>query len=439
MTDLLDRPPVAPGVDEVRLPVADAPRTARPADVSVAGRAAMALFSAAAGVIHLTMVPSHMQASAVDGVLFAVAGWAQIALAVALAVRPRRVVLWLTIALNLAFVGAWAVSRLWGWPFGAHEGVAESASFIDLTTVGFEIALVLCAVAWLVRPQLGASWSDKEFVVASVIPLAVVALATGALMAPSTADHAGAGHSHSDELATGDGHTHAEAGEDNRGFAALVNGQEHEGMAHSHGDDVALTPQEQAQLDTELAWTQPLIDNSSTLAAAKAAGYTEAGPFSPGLGLHLMPPMDKMRIGGDGVLDTQAEVESAYLIYDGIEDSSRLAGFMYIAVGVQGEPQGFAGPNDHWHFHTNTCVVFADGKIQSPLGADRSATQEQCSRFGGTLIENTGYMVHVWNVPGYENPDGLFGNLTPAITCPDGNYFTIPDEEIGYTRTICRT
>lgn len=209
-------------------------------------------------------------------------------------------------------------------------------------------------------------------------------------------------------------------------------------MRHGHGEDVALTPEEQAQLDTQLSWTQPLIDNYPTLAAAKAAGYTEAGPFAPGLGLHLTPPAGKMRIGGDGRIDSQAEVEGAYLIYDGIEDSSRLAGFMYMAVGVQGEPEGFAGPNDKWHFHTNTCVVVAEGKIQSPLGADRSATQEQCDRFGGTLIEDTGYMVHLWNVPGYENPDGLFGNLTPAITCPDGSYYTIPDEEIGFTRTICR-
>ena len=84
-------------------------------------------------------------------------------------------------------------------------------------------------------------------------------------------------------------------------------------------------------------------------------------------------------------------------------------------------------------------MVFPDGTTGRPLGADRSATQELCDRFGGTLLENTGYMVHVWPVPGYEFPEGQFGNLTPAITCPDGTYFTIPEDEIGYTRTICRT
>jgi hypothetical protein len=38
MTDLLDRPPVAPAVDEVRLPLADAPRTGKSPGVDDDGR-----------------------------------------------------------------------------------------------------------------------------------------------------------------------------------------------------------------------------------------------------------------------------------------------------------------------------------------------------------------------------------------------------------------
>jgi hypothetical protein len=438
MTDLLNRPAVAPGTNEIVLPVADAPTPVdRTFELSAACRIALAMLSGAAGLIHLVMVPGHTQEAAVDGVLFAIAGWVQVGLAVVLAARPRRPWLWATIVVNLVFIGAWAISRVWGMPFGAHAGQSESAGFVDLTTVGFEAALVVVAAVLLLRPTVASSWSDAEFVLASVVPLAVVALTTGALMAPSTADHATAGHAHGDELVAGDGHTHASEPDDDKGFAALVNGQDHEGMAHSHGADEPLTADEQAALDAQLAGTQVLQDRYPTLADAKAAGYTEAGPFSPGLGLHLMPPIEKMTLAGDGVFDTAAELESAFLIYDGIEQDASLAGFMYMAYGVQGEPQGFAGPNDHWHFHTNTCVVFTDGKVEAPLGADRSATQAQCDRFGGRLIENTGYMVHLWNVPGYENPDGMFGNLTPALTCPDGTYHTISDEEIGFVRTLC--
>ena len=35
-------------------------------------------------------------------------------------------------------------------------------------------------------------------------------------------------------------------------------------------------------------------------------------------------------------------------------------------------------------------------------------------------------MVHVWTVPGYESPQGVFSELNPKMTCPDGTYFTVP-------------
>ena len=102
-------------------------------------------------------------------------------------------------------------------------------------------------------------------------------------------------------------------------------------------------------------------------------------------------------------------------------------------------PEGFIGDADIWHYHTNTCVVFTENGIDSPLGADGDATQEQCAEFGGSLIQNTGYMVHVWSVPGYESSDGLFSNLNPALRCPDGTYHQVPEDEIGPGTTTCRS
>jgi hypothetical protein len=435
MTDLLDRPTVVPGTAETVLPVGDAPEPARPPlAVSAPGRIALAMLCGAAGVIHLVMVPTHTQLSTAEGVAFAIAGWTQLGLAVLLAARPTRPLLALAISANVVFIGAWAMSRIWGLPYGSHVWEAESASFVDLTVVGFEAALILVASVLLWRPGAASSWSDSDYVLASVLPIAVVVLTTAALMAPSTADHThatGAG----EMLVAGDGHQHsheADAGDD-RGFSLLGNGHQHE------SEIVELDDATQAALDREIAATAVLVERYPTLAAAKAAGYTEAGPFSPGLGLHLMPPVDKMGLGGDGRFDTTAELESPFLIYDGIEPDAPLAGFMYIAFGVAGEPEGFSGPNDHWHFHTNVCITMNNGKVEAPLGADRAATQEQCDRFGGRLIPDTGYMVHVWSVPGYENPDGMFAELTPSIECPDGTYHTIPDEEIGFVRTLCRS
>jgi hypothetical protein len=54
------------------------------------------------------------------------------------------------VAVNLACVAAWAVSRTAGLPFGAHVGHAETVSFVDGACVALEVAAVLVAVALLV-------------------------------------------------------------------------------------------------------------------------------------------------------------------------------------------------------------------------------------------------------------------------------------------------
>jgi hypothetical protein len=71
------------------------------------------------------------------------------------------------------------------------------------------------------------------------------------------------------------------------------------------------------------------------------------------------------------------------------------------------------------------------------LGADASATQELCDQYGGRLIANTAYMVHVWPVPGYESDEGMFSNLNSKLTCPNGTYYTVPMDEIGHRTNVC--
>jgi hypothetical protein len=190
----------------------------------------------------------------------------------------------------------------------------------------------------------------------------------------------------------------------------------------------------QEQLDAQLAQTQTLVERYPTIADAEAAGYRRAGPFSPGLGTHYI---NFGQFLGDGVMDADG-ISKAALIYDGLEPDSPIAGFMYYVMGDQ-EPEGFIGPNDHWHYHTNTCIVFKDGNIEAPLGADMSdVTQEQCARYGGTLLGVTGYMVHVWTVPGYESKESTFSEVNPEITCPDGTYYRKSFDELGFSTTMCR-
>jgi hypothetical protein len=143
-------------------------------------------------------------------------------------------------------------------------------------------------------------------------------------------------------------------------------------------------------------------------------------------------------MNADGDMDPE-DLAAPMLIFDGVTPDAPLAGFMFLAYGTNSEPAGFAGPNDHWHYHENVCIVYEpDGTIDTPLGADLDGvTSEMCADHGGVLIAFTGYMVHVWNVPGYESPDGTFTELNPKITCPDGTYHTIDIEDLGTKDTVC--
>jgi hypothetical protein len=214
-------------------------------------------------------------------------------------------------------------------------------------------------------------------------------------------------------------------------FAALSNGHQHE-----HGDDEPLTTEERVTLSRQLAATADLVERYPTIADAEAAGWTRSGPFSPGLGTHYSSP--DYVLNSDGDMDPE-DLAAPVLVYDGLEPDAALAGFMYTAYGTQEEPEGFAGPNDHWHYHESVCIVMReDGTIDTPFGADlEGVTEGMCTDVGGRWIENTGYMVHVWNVPGYESPDGMFTELNPAITCPDGTYERIEIADLGDKDTVC--
>jgi len=399
MTDLLARPDGAAPPEE-----AAAPAPGRGLALSTL---VLACLSAGAGVIHLVMAPSHVGESAVEGAGFLVAGWLQVGLAVALVRRdpPRRPLLWSVAAANAVLIALWAVSRTAGLPVGAHAGHAARVSFVDVTTVAFEAILVVGALALLWRPMTAAG-ARAGGPVALAVPLVVVALTTAAIASPSARDHAAGEHG-----THGTDHDHgAAAAVDDRGLSLLRNG-------HDHGaaPPVELDEATQAELDDQLAVTRTLIDRYPTVAAAEAAGYDRVGPFLPGLGAHFIPPNGDYV---DGTV-TDSELVSPLLVFDGTEPDARLAGFMYVAVNQGTEPEGFAGPNDHWHFHENVCLVDRpEGGFDTPFVADQDVTEEMCTTIGGRFAPLIQHMVHVWVVPGYESSEGLFSDINPALDCP---------------------
>ena len=407
------------------------PRSASP------GTWLLAALLAGAGIIHLVMVPVHWDGSTTDGVLFLVAGWVQLALAVLTVVRRTRGLLVAAIVTSGACLAGWIASRTVGLPVGAHAGASEPVGFVDGVAAALELAAIVVAVVLLAfTPAFGGSRRRAAPVIAA--SLGALALTAVAIASPSARTHGGTDHGHAEEAAGGHAHEEPAGSVDDLGFAALANGQMGD---HSHGGsgstEVAEPSIESADvgaLSEQLALTAPLVAAYPTLADAEAAGYRQAGPFSPGLGIHYNPPT--YTSSNDGVMDA-ADIANAILIYDGIEPDARLAGFMYMAY-QDTEPEGFVGDLDRWHYHTAVCVVFTSDGIDTPFGADLTGvTPEMCQAEGGALLDFTGYMVHVWTVPGYESELGVFSDLNPALTCPDGTYHRIPTAEIGDADTTC--
>jgi hypothetical protein len=435
MTDVLDRLQPTPMPEESPAQ----PRLRPPFEVSQAGRILLATLSAAAGVIHLVMVPSHMGESTIEGVGFAVAGWVQIILAMLIITAPSRAALRATIVANLAFIGAWVVSRTAGLPFGDHAGHAESVGFLDLTCVGIEVGLIVAAGALLARPALGSSLHGPQLTMAAVVPIGVLALATGALASPGARNHAAGSHG---EHATGHssamsaGHDHGAAATDDLGLGMLHNGH-HEKMKYTK-----LGAADQAKLDELLGISRGVAAKYPTLGDAIDAGFTRAGPFAPGLGIHYTAPWLAQGLNPDGVMDANDMAHPMIAIFDGTERSAKFAGFMYYSVAAD-KPEGLPGQNDTWHYHTNICIKPAADGIDAPLGADRPMDPKDCAALGGSSMPKTQWMVHVWSVPGYEvaaSKGGVFAEVNPKIKCADGTYFIMPISQMAnHPTNACRS
>ena len=111
------------------------------------------------------------------------------------------------------------------------------------------------------------------------------------------------------------------------------------------------------------------------------------------------------------------------MIYDGTSPTSKIVGLMYYSIGAD-PPEGFAGPNDHWHRHSHVCTKFSSAGIEVPFPADADVSKEQCTQVGGFFMSITGYMVHAWVVPSWESPQGVFSHENVNVRCADGTYNT---------------
>lgn len=287
----------------------------------------------------------------------------------------------------------------------------------------------------------GGSDSDSD-AEAKDTPVEQSADAAGDEHAAGSHDMEGMDHSAGDMEGMDHGagaHDHADGGADggaDKGLGMLSNGH-HEAMEYTELDAPT-----QEQLDQMIELSRQAVADYPTLADAHAAGWRNAGPFSPGLGLHVTAKWAAKGMNPDGVVDAEDASNPMIVIYDGTDPAAKVAGFMYYSV-AEDQPEGFPGKNDFWHYHTNVCAVFTPEGTEAPFGADRSVSKKQCDSVGGVLMPKTQWMVHVWSIPGYEVDQadgGIFAEVNPKLDCPDGSYYIMPMKDWkDHPESICKS
>lgn len=178
---------------------------------------------------------------------------------------------------------------------------------------------------------------------------------------------------------------------------------------------------ERARLGEQLARAREVALRLPTVADALAAGYEPTTPYAPGTGAHYGRDSDTQPPGAP--LDVGRPQS---LLYDGTDPGSRVVGLMYVQLGGDAAPEGFAGPLDTWEPFRGQCLAADSTDPLFPTAA--SVTEADCVAAGGRHLDVTAWIQHVWVVPGWEAPGGVFADANTDIVCADGGTGTDPVE-----------
>jgi hypothetical protein len=352
-------------------------------------------------------------------------------------------------AINLAIAGVWVLSRTAGVPIGPNAGTAEPVGFPDSLATGLEVAVALGAVALAVRPMLLRRPLRSGLIVPGIAVIGSLALvgATAAALTPRFAGEHHGGTTDVAAVAAADGHDHGgtapATGTDDTGAAAAAPAATDD----HHGTDAAMPvtsafaagtspcelsgppvsennvavddeghahrgPTEQVDVDAatraQLQMQQEAARQAAamfpTVAHAEAAGYHKSTPYVPCIGAHYT------NVSLVAVFDP---LKPSELLYDGTEPDSKIVGLSYLVFHPGGEPEGFAGPNDHWHQHNSNGGLCLDGALV--VGAEDTTPEECAARGGRKVILEDIWMLHDWVVPGWECSWGVFAPECPEL------------------------
>jgi len=383
-------------------------------------------FSLGAGVIHFAYSGEHFDVGWAHGTFFAVVAWFQISWAVGIMVRPSRTVLALGAVVNALVIGTWIMSRVWGIPIGPGAWDPEPIALADALATGLEVGIVAISLAVLARPALAQQSVRPSVGMAGigVTGLAVAVVSTLALAPAFASDHhygsegEAAGHTHGDDAAAQGADQHAATGEHVEGHTNVViaadgtsaceqSGYGNEGNAgHGHRGPVPFSPLDAKTRDTlaaQVEQSDEVVAKYPTAAAAEAAGWRRITPYVPCIAAHYL---------NSSVLDgTFDPAMPEILLFDGTDPDSHIVGLSYLVfTDPDSPPPGFAGDNDPWHIHRQLCIG-AEGVV-----GDENTSDEQCEARGGRVVPlNNLWMMHMWNVPGWDSRWGQFSSEHPDL------------------------
>jgi len=363
--------------------------------------------SAAAGAIHAAAAGSHAELTTLSR-LFAVAAVAQIGWAAASLWRPGRRTVFAGVAINLAVLGAWGVTRR--ADIDAVEGLeqAQSVGFADGLAAGLAVVAAVGAalsLGTIVLPRL------TRAVVPAIV--AVIAVATVPAMATphdhddhapdaelAAGHHDDPGHAHDDSHGDADHHDPAtDADADPDPDPDEVATSEELGYPASFASFLDQAPSAEARTRAE----QLIIDTHEAMrafpdeAAIQAGGFVSIGDGATGWEhyIHLG------RILDPAVLDP-AGIESIVLKVDP-DGTKEVASAMYLLPFGQtmDDVPEIAGDLTEWHDHQNLC--WEGTRVVGTTDATGSCSHGE---FRGTQP-----MLHVWVT---EHPCGPFAGIEGA-------------------------
>ncbi|MEX2236774.1 MAG: hypothetical protein WEB00_04450 [Dehalococcoidia bacterium] len=329
----------------------------------------------------------------------------------------------------LLFGLTWDAILHWADPdLASREGIftlTNPGHVLFAGGIGLAVTGLLLQILFSNEPR----WYRRVLPAAGLIALSMLSVGFGA---SSEGGLSGGGHSH-DAPATvihenGDEHTEAEhaaitsaegqpaEGESVAAAAAdhghvgevaqvAASGTETDGEGgdqnrHDGGHEVAISLEQNAVLQGQIEAARVATEKYRDIEVAKADGYVQITQMIPGLGMHMV----NLNMG-DVAFDPARPEQ---LLYETAADGSwALVGVAYSepVVDENVTPDGFAGPLDTWHYHTNLCF--------GAWGVRLAEDEADCSRSAGFYVARTGWLCHFWLYK--DSPEGMFSHENSLV------------------------